>query len=100
MRAARLLKIPLLLQNRGRLTSTTLAAGLAVTPHTILRDVDALSQAGLRIVVHRGNRGGIALGFTCCTRLTGLATDKAEALALWLATPPAPVAAVGLMPTA
>lgn len=90
MRAARLLQVLLLLQNRGRLTSASLAAELEVTPRTILRDVDALSEASLPIVVHHGNLGGIERGFNYRTRLPGLATDEAEALALWLAIPPAP----------
>ena len=84
MRAARLLQILLLLQNRGRLTAPTLAAELEVTPRTILRDVDAMSEAGLPIQTLRGPQGGIALGFNYRTRLTGLAADEAVALAVWL----------------
>ncbi|MGE3178066.1 MAG: HTH domain-containing protein, partial [Vicinamibacterales bacterium] len=61
MRASRLLQILLLLQNRGRLTSAALARELEVARRTILRDVDALTEAGLPIVVHQGNRGGIEL---------------------------------------
>jgi predicted DNA-binding transcriptional regulator YafY len=85
MRAARLLRIMLLLQNRGRLTSTQLAQDLEVTPRTILRDVDAMTEAGLPIIVHQGNRGGIELGFNYRTRLTGLAQEEADALGLILA---------------
>ena len=54
MRASRLLRILLLLQNRGRLTSGDLARELEVAPRTILRDLDALTEAGLPMVVHRG----------------------------------------------
>jgi predicted DNA-binding transcriptional regulator YafY len=100
MRASRLLQILLLLQNRGRLTAPTLAAELEVDPRTILRDVDAMSQAGLPILTHRGAQGGIELGFNYRTRLTGLAEDEAEALAIWLAAPPAAIAALGLGPAA
>jgi predicted DNA-binding transcriptional regulator YafY len=96
MRAARLLQILLLLQNRGRLTSPALARELEVTPRTILRDVDAMTEAGLPIIVHRGSHGGIELGFNYRTRLTGLATDEAEALAVWLAAPPPELAVLGL----
>lgn len=85
MRAARLLRIMLLLQNRGRLTSTQLAQDLEVTARTILRDVDAMTEAGLPIIVHQGNRGGIELGFNYRTRLTGLAQEEADALGLILA---------------
>ena len=62
MRASRLLHILLLLQNRGRMTSTSLAKEVEVSVRTILRDVDAMTEAGLPIVVHRGNGGGIELG--------------------------------------
>ena len=96
MRAARLLQILLILQNRGRLTAPALAADLEVTPRTILRDVDAMSEAGLPILTHRGPQGGIELGFNYRTRLTGLAADEAEALAVWLAAPPPEIAALGL----
>ena len=64
MRASRLLQILLLLENRGRMTSSRLADELEVKPRTILRDVDALTEAGLPMVVHAGYRGGIELGFT------------------------------------
>ena len=64
MRASRLLQILLLLENRGRMTSSRLADELEVTPRTILRDVDALTEAGLPMVVDAGYRGGIELGFT------------------------------------
>jgi predicted DNA-binding transcriptional regulator YafY len=84
MRAARLLQILLLLQNRGRQTARQLASELEVAPRTILRDVDAMTEAGLPIIVHQGNRGGIELGFNYRTRLTGLAQDEAEALGLIL----------------
>lgn len=87
MRAARLLQMLLLLQNRGRMTSIQLARELEVAPRTILRDVDAMTEAGLPIIVHQGNAGGIELGFNYRTRLTGLAADEAEALALILARP-------------
>jgi predicted DNA-binding transcriptional regulator YafY len=96
MRAARLLQMLLLLQNRGRLTSRQLAEELEVAPRTILRDVDAMTEAGLPIIVHQGNQGGIELGFNYRTRLTGLAEDEAKALGLILAAQNPMIAALGL----
>ncbi len=84
MRASRLLQMLLLLQNRGRMTCARLAKELEVTRRTVLRDVDALTEAGLPIIVLRGREGGIELGFNYRTRLTGLAADEAEALAVLL----------------
>jgi len=84
MRAARLLQMLLLLQNRGRMSSAELAVELEVARRTILRDVDAMTEAGLPIIVHQGNQGGIELGFNYRSRLTGLASDEAEAMAVIL----------------
>lgn len=84
MRASRLLLMLLLLQNRGRMTSSQLARELEVSRRTILRDVDALGEAGLPVVVSPGRGGGIELGFSYRTRLTGLAADEAEALGVLL----------------
>lgn len=96
MRAARLLHMLLLLQNRGRLTSAELAGELEVARRTILRDVDALTEAGLPIIVHQGSQGGIELGFNYRTRLTGLAADEAEAIGVILTRPIGELVALGL----
>ena len=96
MRAARLLQIMLLLQNRGRMSSLELAKELEVTRRTILRDVDAMTEAGLPIVVLQGNQGGIELGFNYRTRLTGLSTDEARALAVILSKPTPELDAIDL----
>lgn len=96
MRASRLLHILLLLQNRGRMTAPSLAAELEVHPRTIQRDIDALTEAGLPVITHRGAQGGVELGFNYRTRLTGLAEDEAEALALWLSAPPPALQALGM----
>jgi predicted DNA-binding transcriptional regulator YafY len=90
------LQILLLLQNRGRMTAPALARELEVTPRTILRDVDALTEAGLPVITHRGVQGGIELAFNHRTRLTGLATDEAEALAIWLSAIPPALGPLGL----
>ncbi|MEM8988043.1 MAG: HTH domain-containing protein [Pseudomonadota bacterium] len=96
MRASRLLQILLLLQNRGRMTSAALAEELEVAQRTILRDVDALTEAGLPIIAHQGNQGGIELGFNYRTRLTGLSADEAEAMAVILTRPMPELEAIGL----
>ncbi|MEZ5912669.1 MAG: HTH domain-containing protein [Paracoccaceae bacterium] len=84
MRGARLLQTLLLLQNRGRMTTAALSAALEVSRRTVLRDVDAMTEAGLPVIVHRGPGGGIELGFDYRTRLTGLDADEAEAIAVML----------------
>jgi predicted DNA-binding transcriptional regulator YafY len=96
MRASRLLRILLLLQNRGRMTSARLAAELEVAPRTILRDVDALTEAGLPVIVHQGFGGGIELGFDYRTRLTGLDAEEAEAMAVVLGEAPDSLIHLGL----
>ena len=87
----------LLLQNRGKLTTTQLAEELEVAKRTVLRDVEALEEAGLPVVVHRGVRGGIELGFNYRTRLTGLSHDEAEALGVLLAHPLDALEQLGLL---
>jgi predicted DNA-binding transcriptional regulator YafY len=96
VRADRLLSLVLLLRRRGRMTAGELARELEVSPRTVLRDVDALSAAGIPVYAERGRDGGFALlpGFT--TDLTGLTHD--EALALLTAQSRATPDALGLGP--
>ncbi len=72
----------LTLQRRGRLTAAELAAALEVSPRTILRDVDALSSAGVPIYAVQGVGGGIELVDRFRTQITAFTADEAGALFL------------------
>lgn len=82
MRAARVLDMLLVLQRRGRMTAVELAEALEVSERTILRDVEALGEAGVPIYTVRGSGGGIELIDGFQTHLTGLTTDEASSLFL------------------
>ena len=80
MRADRLVALVLLLRQRGRMTADEIARELEVSARTVLRDMEALSTAGVPVYADRGRYGGFALlpGFR--TELAGLNHDEALAL--------------------
>lgn len=96
MRADRLLSLLFLLRRRGRLTAGQLAAELEVSVRTVLRDVEALSAAGVPVYCERGRTGGVVLLPGWTTDLTGL--TSAEALALATAGSRATSQALGMGP--
>ena len=94
MRGDRLLSILLLLQIHRRVTARELAKRLEVSERTILRDMDALSGAGVPVTSERGVGGGWSLLDGYQTSLTGL--NAAEIQSLFLARPGGLMADLGL----
>ncbi|NOK57652.1 MAG: WYL domain-containing protein [Chloroflexi bacterium AL-W] len=82
MRADRLLTLMLVLQQQGKTTAQTLAEELEVSRRTILRDIDALSFAGIPIYAEGGHGGGIWLDENYRVKLNGLNKTEVQALLL------------------
>ena len=58
MRASRLVSLLGLLQARGRMSTRQLAAELEVCERTVLRDIEALSSAGIPVYATRACAAG------------------------------------------
>jgi predicted DNA-binding transcriptional regulator YafY len=82
MKASRLLHLLLLLQTRQRTTTTELAERLEVSRRTVLRDVEALSAAGVPVYAERGRSGGIVLLPGARLNASHLEPPELEALSL------------------
>lgn len=82
MRADRLVAALLVLQARGRVTATELAAELEVSLATARRDLEALSVAGIPVYPQPGRGGGWSLVGGARTDLSGLTATEAQALFL------------------
>src|SRR5205823_5577997 len=92
MRASRLVQLLSLLQDNGRLTTSQLAIQLEVSQRTVLRDIEALSSAGVPVYGVRGRQGGFEL-------IGGYTSDLPSArLHPRPATPAAPRARIWLSP--
>jgi predicted DNA-binding transcriptional regulator YafY len=61
MRAGRLLRLVLTLQDGQRHTAAELAEQLQVSVRTVLRDIDSLSSSGVPVYATRGPNGGFQL---------------------------------------
>ncbi len=61
MSAGRLLNLLLLLQNNDQLTASQIAEELEVSRRTVLRDIEALSSAGVPVYSVRGRDGGFRM---------------------------------------
>ncbi|MEU3315998.1 WYL domain-containing protein [Streptomyces sp. NPDC006662] len=82
MRAARLIRMALLIQSNPGLTAAALARELGISERTVIRDAQALQEAGVPVRSERGRVGGYFLAAGYRTRLTTLRPSEAETLFL------------------
>ena len=61
MKIDRLLAIIIMLLNRNRVQARDLAEHFEVSTRTIYRDIETINNAGIPIVTHQGNNGGLAI---------------------------------------
>lgn len=80
VRADRLLSMIWLLRVHDRLSTADLAERLEVSRRTILRDVEALSAAGMPVYCERGPHGGVRLLPGYRTDVTALSSKESRAL--------------------
>ncbi|MEU8221337.1 WYL domain-containing protein [Kribbella sp. NPDC048915] len=83
MRADRLLQIILLLQRHERLSARELAERLEVSRRTVIRDMEALSAAGVPVYTERGRNGGCVLLPGYRADVSELTPREAQALFAW-----------------
>lgn len=82
VRADRLVSIILILERRGPRTCSALAEELEVSRRTILRDIEALSGAGIPVIAEGGHGGGVRLDEAYRSGLSGLGEGELKALLL------------------
>ena len=80
VRADRLLSMIWLLRAHGRLPASDLAQRLEVSRRTVLRDVEALSAAGVPVWCERGPHGGVRIDPGFRIDVTGLNREESRAL--------------------
>lgn len=61
MKINRLIEITTILLNKDKVTAKELAQRFEVSPRTIYRDIEDLSQAGVPVYMTKGTRGGISI---------------------------------------
>lgn len=80
MRADRMISTLLLMQSRGRITASELAAELEISVSTARRDLEALAMSGVPIYPQPGRQGGWSLVGGARTDLSGFTAGESRAL--------------------